>query len=525
VNDNTFVQPFPGRLSAVLPRHADPELSKDMDLFEVEERSAIETVEVTVENEGQLNINADDLMEVDDAFEAVDEIEDEKSTTPMQSPPRNSVGNFSLRSNDEYLFHDSDSEDELASASPRYSPVPLRSYKHSSSEFTVPATPTRFVPIGKTPGTQHTIARDTGVKIGFTPLARQLTDWMAASPDKSTDEHKLDEEEQFVVQESVEINDVLGEEAVQQSPLATNFFEDEMTIRDEIAAAENDVVDIIEFAPAELDDEDLALAAEADEISLLEPEEQAEEFAGVLNVAVSSSRALSEASQEYGDENSIPMDFSLPIDPALLALDAQTHVPAIVTPTISTPVRTSSERVIHTTSKVPLKPAAEDSPVKFSLKRSATVSRLPVQRHAPPPPAARTPSRLQESANTTPARSSNWSSAATPTRTPRADLNNQVLKGAVVFVDVHTTEGADASAVFVDLLGQMGAKCVRSWSWNPNGRANSNSPPSDGEAAVQSSQKIGITHVVFKDGGKKTMEKVRESKGVVLCVGVGWVLE
>jgi hypothetical protein len=85
----------------------------------------------------------------------------------------------------------------------------------------------------------------------------------------------------------------------------------------------------------------------------------------------------------------------------------------------------------------------------------------------------------------------------------------------VVFVDVHTTEGADASGIFVELLNQMGAKCVKTWHWNPSGSLNSDS----------SSSKVGITHVVFKDGGKRTMEKVRETGGIVHCVGVSWVLE
>ncbi|KAG8416102.1 hypothetical protein J3459_013803 [Metarhizium acridum] len=62
----------------------------------------------------------------------------------------------------------------------------------------------------------------------------------------------------------------------------------------------------------------------------------------------------------------------------------------------------------------------------------------------------------------------------------------------------------------------MGAKCVKTWNWNPSGSLTS-------EGA--SSSKVGITHVVFKDGGKRTMEKVRESNGVVHCVGVSWVLE
>jgi hypothetical protein len=84
------------------------------------------------------------------------------------------------------------------------------------------------------------------------------------------------------------------------------------------------------------------------------------------------------------------------------------------------------------------------------------------------------------------------------------------LKGAVVFVDVHTTEGADASILFTELLTQMGARCVKRWDWNGKG---------------EEGTKIGITHIVFKDGGKRTLEKARETGGVVSCVGVGWVLE
>lgn len=91
-----------------------------------------------------------------------------------------------------------------------------------------------------------------------------------------------------------------------------------------------------------------------------------------------------------------------------------------------------------------------------------------------------------------------------------------------MFVDVHTTEGQDASCLFIELLTQMGARCVRQWSWNPAHAGISNGNSADGHGGVQ---KIGITHVVFKDGGKRTLEKVRESNGVVLCVGVAWVLE
>jgi len=308
----------------------------------------------------------------------------------------------------------------------------------------------------------------------------------------------------------------------------------------------------------ELDEEDLALAYEADEMSLLEPDdipsvecgdmfetfepeveakcteplgeivsapaETVDEYHQIEDIEDEMSAPIeavpSEASQEYGDENAIP------IDPALLAL------PVPAEPAYSTPKRVLSERVCHTVSKVPLKPAADHTPMRPSpIKRSASISKLPIQR--PTNSLSRSNTVISYSQTKSTPRSSSkrsseesimrdplatpskaepptWSTMGTPARTPRRDLNTALLKGAVVFVDVHTTEGADASSLFIELLTQMGARCVKSWNWNGNGE--------DGN-------KIGITHVVFKDGGKRTLEKVKETNGVVSCVGVGWVLE
>jgi hypothetical protein len=88
-----------------------------------------------------------------------------------------------------------------------------------------------------------------------------------------------------------------------------------------------------------------------------------------------------------------------------------------------------------------------------------------------------------------------------------------------VYVDVHTTEGEDASGLFIEALQEMGARCVKNWSWNPRA---SLSPE---ETAEPKEGRVGITHVVFKDGGVRTLEKVRAAAGLVKCVGVGWVLE
>jgi len=233
--------------------------------------------------------------------------------------------------------------------------------------------------------------------------------------------------------------------------------------------------------------------------------------------------ALSEASQEYGDENSIP------IDPALLALSA----PQEPAPKYATPKRVLSERVFHTVSKVPLKAPAEITPMRPApVKRSASISKLPVQRptsnlarsntvisYSPTKSTLRvafkeqSPDVIMQDTVSTPSKPqmTTWSTMGTPARTPRRDLNTALLKGAVVFTDVYTTEGADASTIFTELLTQMGARCVKRWDWNGNGD--------------EAGSKIGITHVIYKDGGKRTLEKVKKTNGVVSCVGVGWVLE
>lgn len=241
----------------------------------------------------------------------------------------------------------------------------------------------------------------------------------------------------------------------------------------------------------------------------------------------------SETSQEYGDENEVP------IDPVLLETKPQ------MAPTC-TPQRVERKepQVIHTVSKVPLKPAG-DIGISPMTKANATKRHsvapaltprgdvdLQALRQIYPPakqvgPTATgsglcTPSKaeaISEEAKTfTPTvKSTSMSNAGTPARTPRADLNKKLLNGAVVFVDVHTSEGADASGIFVDLLQQMGATVRSSWNWNPEKNEESDTTETD--------SRPGITHVVFKDGGKRTMEKVRMTNGVVFCVGVGWVLE
>lgn len=249
---------------------------------------------------------------------------------------------------------------------------------------------------------------------------------------------------------------------------------------------------------------------------------------------------ISEASQEYGDENASPIDASR-VSPRRAA--------AVPTATC-TPVRAFQHRgeVCHTVSKVPLKPSADFdmTPLHVPKKRGHSLSAsltpraeldLQAMRQIYPS-ASELEAAESDSASVITTATSRMgqtlapAQAATPRRVTTGSLSasgitpgkadRQLLKGVVAYVDVHTAEGAEASSIFVELLGQMGARCVKQWNWNSRASVGPNSPQ-PGDEGERS--KIGVTHVVFKDGGKRTMEKVREAKGRVHCVGVGWVLE
>jgi hypothetical protein len=517
---------FSGRLSSIVPRDADPTSTVSED--DVSEKVENLEVDPAPESEAMVVDEATLVVEEEIVFEEESAAE---NNTPPDTPSRYSTGTFTLPEGNDNPFEDSDSEDELASESFQYGAGPFAGFRSSSHDLdSCPSTPTAFTAILKTPRTSKSVHLSDSTKedVGFTPLARQLSDWMAASPgksDSSSEEPSPTGERRSSVYAAMNIS-------AEPSPVKSTYFDDEMSVRGDLEVApepepESMEVDILEenFTPVELDEEDLDLANEADELSLLEPDEvEAMEAANVEQESAfeADEPTPSEASQEYGDEN------NMPIDPALLALSSPR---AVSMPTYTTPKRILTERVCHTVSKVPLKPAADDTPMRFSpKKRSASISRLPVQRPSSNlkrsstvisySQTESTPRSKQQSTGNvtmqdacfTPTKEDTalWSTLGTPPRTPRRDVNTALLKGAVVYVDVHTTEGADASVLFNELLVQMGARCVKSWTWN---------------GSAEDSAKIGITHVVFKDGGKRTLEKVRETGGVVSCVGVGWVLE
>ena len=455
-----------------------------------------------------------------------------RTTTPSGSPPPSVVKAYNLaspvwRSN----IEDSDSEDELQSPQKHITPTPLSNFNISTKDFANSDASAPSVP-NQTP---KTIVRPTATNgqslmstksksrasqkpvVSMTPLAVQLSSGLAASPEKDTPANELRRPRGIfspVGPTLLNRPDQDMEDPPVMSPVKPTFFEDEMAVRNEQNEAES-------------------------EDHLGESDENR------MDVQLSQD---SQDSEEYGDEN------AMPLDPQLLGVEQKTQDFTLT----CTPAKVFSQqpRETHTVSKVPLRPAAEDSPLKVPRKRSksfsngvtagkgsqrATNAGIPEAQGATAGTLPSeyltdeygTPSRPTLAAPQTPG-SGMWSIAGTPARSNRQGADAEILKGAVVYVDVHTTEGADASGIFLELLTQMGARCVKQWTWNPKASSGS-SLEATGSGQPESSNtnqepatpgsKIGITHVVYKDGGKRTLEKVRESNGVVLCVGVGWVLE
>lgn len=438
-----------------------------------------------------------------------------KTTLPEPAVPFEAPA-FFFGSTPRFSAEESDSEDELVSSSkdpripdttPRPPPVTLQS-KMIQGGF-------EWSPI------------PSGIPRPFslTPLAAQLDEWVASSPEKQASTAPLErkkgifspfgglsyyeagQEPEKDISESIG-NGELG------SPFKPSFFED--CFFSEITA-----------------DQGPSSVAHSPACETMDDKTDISE------------NSLSQSFTEYGDENVLPVD-----------LEGSERRPDGDNPGLTcTPATVFAPypREIHTVSKVPLRPAGEDSPTKIPRKRSrsltgsaptangAEVARTDDFGHSLAKQQASHLTDVPESTEnlkneiTTPAKSVidrtpgsfAFSNYSTPGRTVRKGLVTNILKGAVVYVDVHTSEGADASGIFLDLLTQMGARCVKQWHWNPRAGASrtTDDAPSASDSDSPGNNKIGITHVVYKDGGKRTLEKVREAKGVVLCVGVGWVLE
>ena len=492
---------------------------------------SIDTLQLQIEQADEVSTSVDDVFN--------------KEATPSATPfkcstqsrkEKNLPSAFRLNFDDQRLqAEESDSEDELQST---FKPGSLQSYPH---EITGTPTPAAFPrkprsTLGRS--SFHTTMTSANGNLSLTPLATQLSSWLAASPDKKAPRISQGGARNVFSPVGLKLfgqmpqaSQVMQQASPQKSvsPLKSSFFEEEMMILDQ----DEPVVDVHE------------------------DEQGFEESAMIIQAPGDSFESNTSAgSNQYADEN------ALPIDPQLFQVEAEGkgEVPLIVETCTPARVFYSNPREIHTVSKVPLQPPADDTPNPFPRKRSQSLSSpfksrgvfmdltgqsLSVKAIDSPRNSERTvqeetdvdcmstPVKLEGVSATdiplpiTPS-GGTWSAFTTPGRSARKGADAQILRGAVVYVDVHTTEGADASAIFVELLTSMGARCVKQWNWNPRASLGSSlDTATDGQdpASGTPSSKVGITHVVFKDGGKRTLEKVRESNGLVSCVGVGWVLE
>ncbi|KAI1739251.1 hypothetical protein F4680DRAFT_151890 [Xylaria scruposa] len=529
---------FPGRLSAVLPRYADPALKQNplpvsclppqvnttsespkndadakapshesMDGSNASlEKQPVNASETAIEEQSTKVLGGSESeshkQHMDQSSTGSNEqAEDPNVLSPTKITPtkasrkRAAFGSRGKQPEGDCM---SDSEDELAlsnktltkrqdatstSVSQPVTPAPLfKGTDRKITESAARAASRAIRSVSKT--SQLGFSVQLGAWRASSPLkARQTPQKPAPQPEDDDDEFSLLDEKDFPVVET---------------PSAKGFFDDEMKIRDDMenqaaieALLEADIAakfDKHDFHDLGLMD-DLSFVTEDESMSPLKTRE--------ADSSRSHDESISDASQEYGDENAVP------IDPALVDNKTAIGSQNPVTPQ----KRTFASREVHTVSKVPLK-GGDDSPPRSVKRHCSTASKISLHRSSQ--------MELQDQTDlVTPSKSAHWSSVGTPARTTRPDLDSKLLSGATVFVDVHTTEGADAGRIFVDLLVQMGARCVKSWPWNP-------SNTTSGQLDVS---KIGITHVVFKDGGKRTLEKVVESNGAVQCVGVSWVLD
>ncbi|KAL9576226.1 MAG: hypothetical protein Q9212_007277 [Teloschistes hypoglaucus] len=407
---------------------------------------------------------------------------------------------------------DSESEDELSSPQKSLAASPLKTFGISTKDFGAVGlnTATR----DNTPSTQSQQAfsrADKRNSIAMTPLALQMGSWLASSPEKQNTAQRGHKRGIFSPAGPVFAKANTQSPAVTDigSPAKVSFFDEEMAIRE----ADDD---------SQLGDEGLTDELEG-------PPSQ-----GILDFQASQE---SQTFEIYGDENAPPEGANVFV--AEQELQDRTLT--------CTPARVFEHREIHTVSKVPLRPAADDAPLRVIRKRSRSIAgplsdismpdRLSISRDSILSPILQD---VNLSMSMLPGDIEAPDTPETPTAGPKSALNtpgrsirktgySNALKGAVVHVDVHTSEGADASGIFVDLLTQMGARCIKQWHWNPQAAPVTGLVDSPQQTVSPDlgtlGGKIGITHVVYKEGGKRTLEKVREAKGAVLCVGVGWVLD
>ncbi|KAF2103064.1 hypothetical protein NA57DRAFT_72049 [Rhizodiscina lignyota] len=196
-------------------------------------------------------------------------------------------------------------------------------------------------------------------------------------------------------------------------------------------------------------------------------------------------------------------------DRSIFQVPSSPRKPLAEMPTPMVPPRSSSKSpkkhngeplVSRSPSKVP-----RLSPSKSSLRSNGSGSAVPVFGLAPgktiPPTPSKSSLRSSKENNYPPL--STKKSVTWTEELPIPQPAHNLLTGLVFYVDVRTADGADAGHLFTPLLVDLGAEVVPSWTSNF----------------------MDVTHVLFKDGDDRTLEKVVASGGMVSCVNVGWAVD
>lgn len=451
------------------------------------------------------------IAEIDDD-EVMQEPQEEERQSPIK-PARFDIQDIFSDTPQPFraVIAEEDSEDELQSGTPTMK-SPIKNVLLTAQGFT----PALKGGTALTVTSPENVSRRSNVvtRLSMTPLAVQMSSWLATSPQRDEETDEVQPDGIFLP-----VGEVLRRNSGKMSrggtvtpPGTPTFFEEQIATCDTAASP---------------------LSAS--------PQAQNQDLHGQIAAAENAELVQLSQESEYGDENAVPQGAPTQQIVGITALDA-------VKETFVTPAKVFNHRpkVVYTVSKVPLKKAQEDSPSELTVpkKRSKSLSGPLVELKLSEDPLFKdtvqglgtsnkeigatiaeilkpvvTPESAGKLGKDSRTPSIDLASlAGSPIKSVRKGADAQILRGAVVHVDVHTTEGADASGIFVELLNSMGARCIKQWNWNPRASLAAGEDPT-------ANGKVGITHVVFKDGGKRTLQKVREAKGLVLCVGVGWVLE
>lgn len=106
----------------------------------------------------------------------------------------------------------------------------------------------------------------------------------------------------------------------------------------------------------------------------------------------------------------------------------------------------------------------------------------------------------------------------------------------IAYLDIKTTDNNDASSSFKYILTELGATIKDKWNWSAPCLLDTskNLNKSLGTNDAYGFQSIGITHVIWRSGCPKILEKIKAANNYlekinetrkIHCVGIGWIMK